>query len=112
MGGGTSGEGIHLGDLEGDKVKKLKSGSTTKPDEAGIKKVVQFAHEKLDLVHVKNRVFSDLFFHFLVVGKIELILQESMRGRRSWHTFISCACCATTRNTWRWETCATNTMPL
>ena len=34
------------GDLEGDKVKKLKS-STTKPDEAGIKKVVQFAHEKL-----------------------------------------------------------------
>ena len=58
--------------------KKLKSGCTTRPDESGIKCVVQFAHEKLDLVHVRNRVFSDLSFHFLVAGELELILQEGI----------------------------------
>ena len=58
--------------------RSLKSGRTTKPDESGIKKVVQFAHEKLDPVHVKSRVFSDLSFHFLVAGEVELILQEDL----------------------------------
>ena len=33
---------------------KLKSGILTRPNEAGIKKVVQYAHEKLDSVHVKK----------------------------------------------------------
>ena len=41
--------------------------------------VVQYAHEKLDQVHVKNRVFSDLSFHFLVAVKIELLLQPNMK---------------------------------
>ena len=58
--------------------KKLKSGITTRPDEAGIKCVVQFAHEKLDPMHVKRRVFPELSFHFLVAGELELLLQDSM----------------------------------
>ena len=59
--------------------KPLKSGILTKPDEAGIKKVVQYAHEKLDSVHCKHRVFSDLPFHFLVAGELEIILQENLK---------------------------------
>ena len=58
----------------------LKSGMTWKPDEAGIKKVVQYAHEKLDPVHIKSRVFSDLSFHFLVAGELELILQSELQS--------------------------------
>ena len=58
--------------------RKLKSGKTTRPDEVGIKRVVQFAHEKLDPVHVRNRVFSELSFHFMVAGELELILQEDI----------------------------------
>ena len=49
---------------------KLKSGKTTKPDEAGITCMVQYAHEKLDSAHVKNCVFNDLSFHFLVAGEL------------------------------------------
>ena len=58
---------------------KLKSGKTAKPDEAGIICVVQYTHEKLDSIHIKNRLFNELSFHFLVVGEIELILQEKMK---------------------------------
>ena len=58
---------------------KLKSGITTKPDDSGIKKVVHFAHEKLDLVHVKNRVFCELPFRFLVAGELELLVQEDLK---------------------------------
>ena len=64
---------------EAKSVKNLKSWKMTKPDESGIKKVVQFAHEKLDPVHVSNRVFSDLPFHFLVAGELELILQDHIK---------------------------------
>ena len=58
--------------------KNLKSGILTKPDKAGIQKVVQYAHEKLDPIHVKNRVFRDLSFHFLVAGELELLIQERL----------------------------------
>ena len=58
--------------------RNLKSGITAKPDESGIKCVVQFAHEKLNPVHVKTRVFKELPFHFLVAGEVELLLQEAM----------------------------------
>ena len=70
------------------------SGSTTKPDEAGIKKVVQFAHEKLDPVHVKNRIFEDLSFHFLVAGEIELILQDKLHPieKQAWLHFLQMLC--------------------
>ena len=61
------------------KHRKLKSGITTKPDESGIRRVVQYAHEKLDAIHVKNRVFSELSFHFLVAGELELILQDRIK---------------------------------
>ena len=62
----------------GTQTRSLKSGKMVKPDESGIKKVVQFAHEKLDSVYVKSRVFSELSFHFLVAGELELILQDSI----------------------------------
>ena len=42
---------------------KLKNGITNKADESGIKRAVQYAHEKHDPVHVKNCVFSELSFH-------------------------------------------------
>ena len=64
--------------------KKLCSGKMATPDESGITKVVQFAHEKLDSVHVKNRVFSELSFHFLVAGELELVLQENMSNEERW----------------------------
>ena len=51
----------------------------TKPDESGIKCVVQFVHKKLDPVHIKNRVFSELPFHFLVTGELELVLQDRIK---------------------------------
>ena len=60
--------------------RRLKSGKTAKPDESGITCVVQYAHEKLDATHVKNRVFNDLSFHFLVAGELELVLQERMKA--------------------------------
>ena len=59
--------------------KPLKSGILNKPDECGIKKVVSYAHEKLSQVHVKSRFFSELPFHFLVAGEIELILDDSTK---------------------------------
>ena len=69
----------HQGEpVEEGKSHKLKSGKTTKPDESGIKRVVQYGHEKLNSVHMRSRIFSDLTFHFLVAGEIELILQETM----------------------------------
>ena len=64
---------------EAKSAKSLKSGKKTKPDESGIKKVVQFAHEKLDPVHISNRVFLDLPFHLLVAGELELILQDHIK---------------------------------
>ena len=66
-------------DLEtenGRKGKPLKSGILTCPHEAGIRKVVRYAHEKLNRVHVKSRTFADLSFHNLVVGELELVLDE------------------------------------
>ena len=54
-----------------NKDKKLQSGKTTKPDEAGIKKQVKFAHEKLNPKHVKDRIFDNLSFHHLVAGSEE-----------------------------------------
>ena len=60
--------------------KKLKSGILTNPDEAGIKCVVQFPHTKLDPVHVQERVFNELPFHFLVAGELEIILQDSIKN--------------------------------
>ena len=57
--------------------KPLKSGILTKPDEAGIMKVVSYAHEKLSRVHVKKRVFDEIPFHFLVAGELELILDDN-----------------------------------
>ena len=61
--------------------KKLRSGILTKPDEAGIKVVVQYAHEKLDTVHVKDRVFAELSFHFFVAGELEIALQDDRHLR-------------------------------
>ena len=63
---------------KGKSSKHLKSGILTKPDEAGIQKVVQFAHEKLDPMHVKVRVFNSLSFHFLVAGELEIINQDRL----------------------------------
>ena len=76
--GESGGELVVETSNEGGKVKNLKSGKTTKPDEAGIKRVVQYPHEKLNLVHVRNRVFNELSFHFLVAEELELLLQEAM----------------------------------
>ena len=61
------------------KGRPLKSGRLTKPDEAGIKKVVRYPHEKLNRVHVKSRIFTDLTFHNLVAGELELILDDHTR---------------------------------
>ena len=69
---------VARGETSGSHTRGLKSGKTVKPDESDIKKVVQFAHEKLDSVYVKSRVFSELSFHFLVAGELELILQDSI----------------------------------
>ena len=60
--------------------KKLISGLLTKPDEAGILQVVQYAHQKLDPTHVKDRTFKQLSFHFFVAGELELLLQENLGG--------------------------------
>ena len=57
--------------------KKLKSGKCAKPDDTDIKKVVKFAHEKLDVKHVKNRSFDNLTFNLLIAGEIELILLKT-----------------------------------
>ena len=68
-----------VADLETEsrrKGKPLKSGILTCPDEAGIRKVVRYAHEKLSRVHVKSRTFTDLSFHNLVAGELELVLDE------------------------------------
>ena len=56
--------------------KNLKSGILTNPNESGIKQVVSYAHSKLDPIHVKDRVFRELPFHFLVAGELEIILQD------------------------------------
>ena len=57
---------------------KLKSGILTNPDETGITKVVRYPHTKLDPVHVKDRSFNNLPFHFLVAGELELILDQKL----------------------------------
>ena len=66
------------------KDKNLKSGKTRKPDEVGIKCIVQYAHEKLNSVHVHSRVFNDLSFHFLVAGELEMLLQDCMDPGERW----------------------------
>ena len=81
-------------DVADGEAHKLKSGNTTRPYEAGIKKVVQFTHEKLDPVHVKKSVFADLSFHFSVAGEIELLLQEKMKvEERIAHLHFLCMLC-------------------
>ena len=59
--------------------RKLKSGKCAKPDSCDIKKVVKFAHEKLDVKHVKNRTFDSLSFNLLMAGEIELVLLKSTK---------------------------------
>ena len=60
--------------------RRLKSGLLTRPDEAGIKQQVKYAHEKLDPVHVKDRVFKELNFHFFVAGELELITSSDLEA--------------------------------
>ena len=57
-----------------DKKKKLISGKCTKPDEADIKRVVKFPHERLDARHKTNtgRNFDKLPFNLLVAGELEI----------------------------------------
>ena len=54
------------------KNKKLTSGKCTKPDESDIKRVVKFAHERLDPRHIVERDFDKLQFHTLIAGELEL----------------------------------------
>ena len=57
--------------------KRLKSGKCTKPDESDIKRVVKYAHEKLDVKHVQNRTFDSLPLHLLIAGEVEIMGLES-----------------------------------
>ena len=49
-----------------------------KPDDTDIKKVVTFAHEKLDVKHVQNRTFDSLNFNMLMAGELEIIMLNSI----------------------------------
>ena len=60
---------------EEKKTKKKKSGRVAKPDEIDIKKVVRYAHQKLNPKYVKARVFDTLSFSELVAGELELATQ-------------------------------------
>ena len=57
---------------------KLTNGKCTKPDKSDIKRVVKFAHEKLDSRHIKERSFDRLPFNLLVAGEVELIMQPDI----------------------------------
>ena len=63
-----------------DKKKKLISGRCTKPDEAHIKQVLKFPHEKLDPRHIGagDRVFDKLTFPLLVAGELEIASCEEV----------------------------------
>ena len=63
-----------------EKTKKLISGKCTKPDEADIKQVVKFPHEKLDPRHtsVNDRQFDKLPFHLLIAGELEIVANSNV----------------------------------
>ena len=60
--------------------KKLVSGRCSKPDDIDIKRVVKYAHEKLDSRHVapSDKNFDKLTFTWLIAGEIELAMQEEI----------------------------------
>ena len=60
------------------KAKKLTSGRCAKPDESDIKRVVKFAHERLDPRHTKDRNFDKLSLHMLIAGELELAGQNGI----------------------------------
>ena len=66
-------------DSNHDKVKKkLTSGRCTKPDEADIKRVVKYTHEKLDPRHSNDHTFDNLPFHMLIAEELELASQPNI----------------------------------
>ena len=56
------------------------SGKCTKPDEADIKQVIKYAHEKLNSRHVapSAKSFEKLNYNLLIAGELELAVQKDI----------------------------------
>ena len=61
-----------------DKYKKLTSGKCARPDESDIKRVVKYAHDKLDPRHSTEKEFENLKFNLLIAGELELASQQGI----------------------------------
>ena len=78
-GGKTNSESENEGQVSGKTANgKLKSGKCARPDETDIKRVVKYAHEKLDVKHIMDRTFDFLSFNLLVAGEIEIATRRQI----------------------------------
>ena len=74
----SKGAESQISQVKHDKSKKLVSGKCAKPDDSDIKRVVKYAHDKLDPRHSTEKEFENLTFNLLIAGEIELAMQTDI----------------------------------